>query len=115
MQVACSVRWSALYIVLQDMRASKAAVAADFSQAKVKVGNLEAALTRLKKEKQDKAAQHKASYSSCVCQAKQGCRNIVSADLCAPMLSTCVLLWPLTACMRCTLLSCLLRCLKTRI
>ena len=57
---ACSVRWSPLHIVLQDMRASKAAVAAEFNQAKMKVGNLEAALTRLKKEKEEQAVKNKA-------------------------------------------------------
>ena len=68
----CLVRWSPLHLVLQDMRSAKAAVAADFHQAKVKLGNLEAAVTTLKKEKEDQAAKHKASRFTCVCRAKHG-------------------------------------------
>ena len=100
-------------MVLQDMRSSKAAVAADLNKEKLRVRNLEAALATLKKEKEHKAAQHKASRFTFVCRAKQGCRNIVFDDFCVPGLSACVLLCPLTSCMRCTILSCLLRCLKT--
>ena len=88
------------------MQASKSAVAADYNQAKVKVGNLEAAVTTLKKEKEDQAANHPASHFTCVCQAKQGCRKTVFDDLCVSRRSACVLLCITPACLCCTLLPC---------
>ena len=95
------------------MRSSKAAVAADLNKARARVGNLETALTTMKKEKEDKAAQHKASHFTFVCRAKQGCRKTVVADICESMPCACVLLCVTRACMCCTPLPCLLRYLNT--
>ena len=66
------------------MQASKSAVAVDYNKAKVKVGNLEAAV---KEKEEDQAANHQASHFTCVCQAKQGCRIAVFVDFCVSMLS----------------------------
>ena len=113
-------------MVLQDMQSAKAAVAAQFNKEKMKGKNLEAALAAQRKEKEDQAVKHKASHFTCVCRAKQGCCLSNFADFCVSgcrisvfagfavsMLSACVLLCVTTACMCCTFLSCLLRCLKT--